>query len=171
MHDYNLYLDDSGVLAAKRLRDTRAAAMTTALQNTLNNTYSFNPPINGSISTESGALLVEKSIYSDCLFPLRNNQTDITDPTYTGKIQATDSIYVFHNTDGSVVNVRGNSTDSGNPMGPFQAPIIAFSWNGFTSLPYTYTPEDPGVLQSSVTSGAGAGVLTWTKDNWLKTAY
>ncbi len=171
VHNYNLYVDDSGVLAAKRLRDTRAAAMTTANQNTLNNTYSFNPPINGSISTEAGAILVEKSIYSDCLWPLRNNQTDITDPTYTGKIKATDSIYVFHNTDGSVVNVRGNSTDSGNPMGPFQAPIIAFSWNGFTSLPYTYTPEDPGVLQSSVISGAGAGALTWTKDNWLKTSY
>ena len=109
----------------------------------------------------------------DCHFPLRNNQTDVTDPTYTGKIKATDSIYVFHNTDGSVVNVRGNSTDSGNPMGPFQAPIIAFSWNGFTSL--LLWPHTPGgyrpCVQSSVTSGAGAGVLTWTKDNWLKVSY
>jgi len=76
-------------LAAKRLRDTRAAAMTAANQNTLNNSFSFNPPINGSISTEGGAILVEKSVYADCLFPLRNNQTDITDPTFTGKIKAT----------------------------------------------------------------------------------
>jgi pectate lyase len=171
VHDYNLYVDDSLVLAAKRLRDARAAAMSTADQNTLNNTYHFNPPINGAISTEGGAVLVEKSVYLDCLWPLRNNQTDITDPQYTGKIKALDSIYTFHNADGSTTNVRGNSTDAGNPMGPFQAPVIAFSWNGFTNLPYTYTPEDPASLQSSVQAGAGSGVLTWSKDNWLKTTY
>ena len=50
--------------------------MSTAGPNTLNNTYSFNPPINGAISTEDGAMLVEKSVYIDCLYPLRNNQTD-----------------------------------------------------------------------------------------------
>jgi len=41
-------------------------------------------------------------------------------------------------------------------------------------LPYTYTPDDPAQLQAIVTSptaGAGAGVLTWAKTNWLKTAY
>jgi hypothetical protein len=34
--------------------------------------------------------------------------------------------------------------------------------------------DDPGTLQAIVTSptgGAGAGVLTWAKTNWLKTAY
>ena len=171
VHDYNLYVDDSKVLVAKRLRDTRAAAMSTSDQNTLNNTYSFNPPVNGSISTESGALLVEKSVYLDCLWPLRNNQTDPTDPTYTGKVLATDTIYIFHNTDGTTTTVRGNSTDSGNPMGPFQAPIIAFSWNGYSTVPYTYTVDDPANLLSIEQAGAGAGALTWTKDNWLKTTY
>ena len=78
---------------------------------------------------------------------------------------------MFHNADGSVTNVRGNSTDSGNPLGPFQAPIIAFSWSGFASLPYTYTTDDPASLLSLVQTGAGAGALTWTKDNWLKTSY
>jgi len=171
VHNYNIYVDDTTLLAAKRLRDTRAAAMSSSAQNTLNNTYNFNPPINGSISTESGALLVEKSVYIDCLWPLRNNQTDPTDSTYTGKIQATDTIYVFDNTDGTTTTVRGNSTDSGNPLGPFQAPTIAFSWNGFSSLPYTYTLDDPSNLQSLLSAGAGAGTLTWSKDNWLKTSY
>ncbi|MDR3460674.1 MAG: immunoglobulin domain-containing protein [Verrucomicrobiae bacterium] len=170
VHDYNIYVDDTLVLAAKRLRDTRAAALSTANQNTLNNTYSFNPPINGSISTEGGALLVEKSVYIDCLWPLRNNQTDPSNPAYTGKIKSLDSIYQF---DGTVV--RGNSTDVGSPMGPFQAPIIAFSWNlPGNQLPYAYTPDDPAQLQAIVTSataGAGAGVLTWGKTNWLKTTY
>jgi pectate lyase len=170
VHDYNIYADDTLVLAAKRLRDTRAAAMSTANQNTLNNTYSFRPPINGSISTENGALLVEKSVYIDCLTPLRNNQTDPSNPQYTGKIKALDTIYQMDST-----VVRGNSTDSGNPLGPFQAPIIPFSWNLPTNqLPYFYNMDDPSQLQTIVTSptaGAGAGVLTWAKTNWLMTTY
>ena len=174
VHDFNNLVDDTDALAAKRLRDTRAAAMSTANQNTLNNTYSFNPPLNGSISTEGGAVLVEKSIYIDCLYPLRNNQTDVTDPTYTGKILGLDMIYQMDST-----VVRGNSTDSGSPLGPFQATIIPFSWNPASGapggvLPYTYTLDDPSNLQSIVTSptsGAGAGVLTWSKSNWLKTSY
>jgi pectate lyase len=171
VHNYNIYVDDSAALVAKRLRDNRAAALSTSLQATLNNTYSFNPPLNGSISTEAGAILVEKSVYIDCLFPLRNNQTDVTDPTYTGKIKALDTIYTLHNTDGTTTTVRGNSTDSGNPLGPFQAPIITFAWNTFSALPYAYTVDDPASLLSLVQAGAGAGALTWSKDNWLKTSY
>jgi pectate lyase len=172
VHNYDIYVDDSNVLVAKRLRDSIAATLSSGDQNTLNNTYSFNPPINGSISTEGGALLVEKSVYMDCLWPLRNNQTDVTDPTFTGKIQALDTIYDFLNADGSTTVVRGNSTDSGNPLGPFQAPIIPFSWNTSNGqLPYTYTTDDPSNLLSLVQAGAGAGVLTWSKDNWLKISY
>jgi pectate lyase len=170
VHDYNLYVDDTSVLAAKRLRNAKAATMSTADQNTLNNTYSFNPPINGAISTENGALQVEKSVYIDCLWPLRNNQTDPSNPAYTGKIRALDTIYQFDST-----VIRGNSTDPGNPMGPTQAPVIPFSWNlPGNQLPYAYYPDDPAQLQAIVTSptaGAGAGVLTWAKTNWLMTTY
>jgi pectate lyase len=174
VHDYNLYVDDTTVLAAKRLRDSIAATMSTADQNTLNDTYSFDPPVNGTISTEGGAIQVEKSVYIDCLWPLRNNQTDPSDPEYTGKIRALDCIYQFDST-----TLRGNSTDPGNPMGPFQAPVIPFSWNPGSGapggqLPYAYTPDDPAQLQNIVTSptaGAGANVLTWAKTNWLLTTY
>jgi pectate lyase len=175
VHDYNLFVDDTSVLAAKRLRNAIASTMSTADQNTLNNTYSFNPPINGAISTESGALLLEKSVYTDCLWPLRNNQTDPSNPQYTGKILGSDVIYHMDNADGTVTQVRGNSTDPGNPLGPFQAPIIPFSWNlPGNQLPYAYTPDDPAQLQAIVTSataGAGAGILTWNKTNWLVTSY
>src|SRR6185312_17117716 len=130
----------------------------------------IDPPVNSAISTEGGALLVEKSVYLDCLTPLRNNQTDVNNPAYTGKIQSLDSIYQFDDT-----AVRGNSTDPGNPMGPFQAAIIPFSWNlPGNQLPYTYIPDDPAQLKAIVTSptaGAGAGVLTWAKTNWLVTTY
>lgn len=175
VHDYNLFVDDTPVLAAKRLRDSIAATMSATDQNTLNNTYDFDPPINGAISTESGALLLEKSVYTDCLWPLRNNQTDPSDPEYTGKILGLDVIYHMDNADGSVTQVRGNSTDPGSPLGPFQAPIIPFSWNlPNNQLPYAYTPDDPTQLPAivtSATSGAGAGVLTWNKTNWLITSY
>jgi pectate lyase len=170
VHNYNLYADDTLGLAAKRLRDARANAMSPANRTTLNSTYSFNPFLNGSISTEGGAVLVEKSVYIDCLTPLRNNQTAPSDPTYTGKIKALDTIYQMDST-----TVRGNSTDSGNPLGPFQAPIIAFSWNlPGNQLPYSYNMDDPSQLQAIITSptaGAGAGVLTWAKTNWLITSY
>ena len=119
-------------------------------------------------------MLVEKSVYIDCATPLRNNQTDPSDPTYTGKILGLDTIYQMDST-----IVRGNSTDPGNPLGPVQAPIIPFSWNTNPGtpggqLPYNYTMDDPAQLQAIVTSptaGAGAGVLTWAKTNWLVTSY
>lgn len=175
VHDFNIYVDDSSVLAAKRMRDAVAATMSVADQNTINKTYDFEPPINGAISTESAALLLEKSVYSDCMYPLRNNQTDPSDPEYTGKILGTDVIYHMDNANGTTTDVRGNSTDPGNPLGPFEAPIIPFSWNlPNNQLPYPYTADDPAQLQAIVTSptaGAGAGVLTWNKTNWLITAY
>ncbi len=175
VHDYNLYVDDTTVLAAKRLRDAVAATMSTANQNTLNNTYSFDPPVNGTISTENGAILVEKSVYIDCLWPLRNNQTNPNNPAYTGKIMALDSIYHFDNP--PAPDYRGDSTNTIGlaDFGPKQAPVIAFSWNlPGNQLPYTYYPDDPAQLQAIVTSptaGAGAGVLTWNKTNWMVTSY
>jgi pectate lyase len=176
VHNYNIYVDGRGVLAARRLRDGIAAAMNTADRNTLNDTYNFKPPINGSISTEDGAMLIEKSVYIDCNWPLRNNQTDPSNPTYTGKIKGEDCIYIYHNADGSTTTVRGDSTDPGNPLGPFQAPIKPFSWNTTGGeRPYPAPPmDDPADLEAIVTSptgGAGAGVIQWDKVNWLKTTY
>ena len=160
VHDYNIYVDDTLGRAAKTLRD----------QHTVSSSYSFNPFLNGSISTEGGAILVEKSVYLECITPLRNNQTDPSNPVYTGKILALDTIYQKNG-----VVTRGNSTDPGSQLGPFQAPIIAFSWNlPGGVLPYSYTMDDPSQLQAIITSptaGAGAGVLTWNKTNWLMTAY
>ncbi len=121
VHNYNIYVYCTDVLAARRMRDARVAAMSPADQYTMENTYSFKPSINGSISTEDGAMLVEKSVYIDNNYPLRNNQTDPSNPIYTGKIKALDTIYSYLETNGSTTYVRGNSTDPGNPLGPFQA--------------------------------------------------
>lgn len=176
VHNYNIYVDDTGVLAARRLRDRIAAKLSAADRNTLNTKYNFKPPINGSISTENGAMLVEKSVYIDCNWPLRNNQTDPDNPIYTGKIKAEDSIYIYHEANGDTIYVRGDSTEPDNPMGPFQAPIIPFSWNTSDGeRPYPPPPmDDPNDLEAIVTNptaGAGAGVINWEKSNWLKTSY
>ncbi|MDD5010788.1 MAG: hypothetical protein PHQ00_01560 [Phycisphaerae bacterium] len=175
-HNYNIYVDCVGVLAARRLRDERFNAMSPADQLTFTNNYNFKPPINGSISTEDGALFVEKSVYIDCVYPLRNNQTDPSNPIYTGKIKAEDTIYVFHQTDGSTTYLRGDSTDPGNPLGPFQAPIKPFSWNTPDGerpypAPPMHDPCDLAAIVTSPTAGAGAGVINWEKSNWLKTTY
>ncbi len=176
VHDYNIYVDDTSVLAAKRLRDYIVATVVNlnkSSSNAMKNTYDFDPPVNGAISTENGALLVENSVYIDCLWPLRNNQTDVNNSAYTGKIMALNSIYQFDAT-----SFFGNSTnvpDGTNYFGPKQAAVIPFSWNlPGNQLPYTYTMDDPSQLSNIVTSataGAGAGVLTWDKTNWLMTAY
>jgi pectate lyase len=179
VHAYDLYVDDSAELAAHYMRDARAAALSSAAQGTLNGTYNFDPPLNGSISTEGGAVLIEKSVYLDSLWPLRNNQKDPANAAYTGKIAALDTLYVFHDAAGVATTVRGNSTDAGNPLGPSQAAIIPFSWSppagtswtSTTALPYSYTTDDPASLQAILSAGAGAGVLTWPKANWLKTSY
>jgi hypothetical protein len=163
VHDYNNYVDDTLAYAAKQFLTNHV----------VESKYSFNPPLNGSISTENGALLVEKSVYLNCLWPLRDNQTDITMSNYTGKIMALDTIYLNPRNNALT---RDNSTDPDSQLGPFQALIhFTFSWNlPGNQLPYTYTMDDPAQLQAIVTSptgGAGAGVLTWNKTNWLATSY
>lgn len=176
VHNYNLYVDDTVALQARRMRDAKAATTLTASQLTSFNNgspYKLRPFLNGTISTEGGAILVEKSIYSDCITPLRNNQTDPSDSAYTGKVLALDTIYRFNNADGSFTEVRGNSTDADSPLGPFQATIVPFAWTlAENQLPYATPPmDDPANLPAILEAGAGAGVLTWTKDNWLRTAY
>ena len=131
-------------------------------------TYSFDVTLNGSISTEGGAVLLEKSQFVDVLSPLRNNQVSASQPEYTGKILALDTLYSLRG-----VTFRGDSTTPGSPLAPVPAPEIAFTWNGFVTLPYAYATHDPSQLPSLLagTEGAGAGMLLWPKENWLKTAY
>jgi len=165
-HAYNLYVHNTAALAAKRLRATRAAAMNSTERGILNGDYSFDVTLNGAISTEDGAVLVEKCHFIDLTSPMRNNQTDPSNPAYTGKIRALDTIYTL---DATVF--RGDSEAAGSPLSPIPAAIKPFSWNGFTNLPYYYPLDEPAAVADMVTNSAGAGVLTWGKTNWLKTSY
>jgi pectate lyase len=170
-HAYDVYVNNAEAFAAKGARDAIVAAMTpsnAAKLNGSNATYSFDVTLNGAISTEGGAVLLEKSQLIGVIFPLRNNQKDATLTEFTGKILALDTLYQL----GSLV-FRGDSNTPGSPLAPVPAPELAFSWNGFASLPYVYTTRDPAQLPPLLTGseGAGAGKLIWTKENWLKTSY
>jgi pectate lyase len=170
-HAYNVYVNNAEALADKDLRNARVAAMSATNRARLTGgsaTYSFDVTLNGSISTEGGAVLLEKSQFVDVLSPLRNNQVSASEPEYTGKILALDTLYSLRG-----VTFRGDSTTPGSPLAPVPAPELAFSWNGFATLPYSYAPHDPSQLPSLLAGaeGAGAGTLFWPKENWLKTAY
>jgi pectate lyase len=170
-HAYNLYINNAEAFAAKGARDAIVAAMTPSNAAKLtgsNATFSFDVVLNGAISTEGGAVLLEKSQLIGVIFPLRNNQKDATLTEFTGKILALDTLYQR----GSLV-FRGDSNTPGSPLAPVPAPELAFSWNGFATLPYVYTTHDPTQLPPLLTGseGAGAGKLIWAKENWLKTSY
>jgi len=164
-------VNNAEAFAAKGARDAIVAAMTpsnAAKLNGSNATFSFDVVLNGAISTEGGAVLLEKSQLIGVIFPLRNNQKDATLTEFTGKILALDTLYQL----GSLV-FRGDSNTPGSPLAPVPAPELAFSWNGFATLPYVYTTHDPTQLPPLLTGseGAGAGKLIWAKENWLKTSY
>ena len=170
-HAFNIYVNNAEALAAKDLRNAIVSAMSSTNRAKLTGgsaTYSFDVTLNGSTSTEGGAAMLEKSRLVDVLSHVRNNQVSASQPEYTGKIIALDTLYSLRG-----VTFRGDSTTPGSPLAPVPAPEVTFSWNGFTTLPYAYAAHDPSQLRSLLTGveGAGAGALLWPKENWLKTSY
>ena len=97
-HVYNIVMDNETAWAAKK---KITPAMETALSG---KGYHFGVTSNGAISTEDGAVLVENSQIIDVSSPIRNNQADPADPSYTGKIRALNTQYSL---DG--VTYTGNS--------------------------------------------------------------
>ncbi len=161
-HAYNIVMDNEGARnAKKRLTSTMDKAIS-------RKGYHFGVTSNGAISTEGGSVLLENSVIIDVLNPLRNNQADANNKQYTGKIAAIDTIYSLDGT-----TFRGNSDSANSPLSPIPASIQSFAWNGFTSLPYSYTADDPTNLKARLTAsnGAGSGSLFWSKENWLGTSY
>jgi pectate lyase len=156
-HNYNNVMDSRGAYEASKL-------LPSSVESSLSSKgYNFHIVSNGSLSTEGGALLVEKSVMLGIQYPLRNNQKSASNATYTGKIKAVDTIYEYGNT-----TYRGNSTDNNSPLVPVPAKIIDFSWNGFSNLPYSYQLDDPSTLQNLLQQMTGAGVVSM---NWLKATY
>lgn len=163
-HVYNIAVNNSGSHAAsKRLTPEIAAAIAEA-------GYHFGVTSNGAISTEGGAVLLESSVITDVLYPVRNNQKGDLDPQFTGAIKAID---VQYSLDG--FEFSGGSDDPDSPLAPVPAPPIPFAWNTVSGeLPYPYEPDETSevaaLLSGDDGSGAGAGELYWSADNWLRTS-
>lgn len=166
VHVFNVLVDNVEAFAARQRRDELVAAMSPTSAARLSGSFSFSVTLNGAISTEGGAVLLERSALMDVASPVRNNQTDPTMASYTGKIRVLDTMYSLGGK-----SFRGGSEEAGSPLAPVPAPVLPFSWNGVPNLPYAYDAEDPAGLAASLNApdGAGAGRLTWPKERWLQT--
>ncbi|HEX5160968.1 MAG TPA: chitobiase/beta-hexosaminidase C-terminal domain-containing protein [Steroidobacteraceae bacterium] len=184
VHAYNLYVDSSNARLVKEMRDGIVAG-DPVLAAQLESNFHFGVTLNGSISTEGGAVQVESSVFFGVLTPLRNNQTDVTNPVYTGAIRgldiqhillASDTQYMpmasqqstFEDRGHTWASWRGDSGWPGSTLGPAQAPEIPFAWhNGAPTYPMTLDPVPS--LQALLTGpqGAGAGKIGMTTAQWL----
>lgn len=187
VHGYNLYIDSSNARIQKQVRDDVVAA-NPALAGPLSSTYSFNITSNGAISTEGGAVQIESSVFFGVLTPFRNNQTDVTNPAYTGAIRGLDIQHILLASDTQFMpessqqmtftdrgflwaSWRGDSDVAGSTLGPTQAPQIPFAWhNGTPVYPISVDPIEslPALLTGP--QGAGAGKIGMSTAQWLSVA-
>ena len=184
VHGYNLYIDSSNARIVKDMRD-RIAAENPSLASALQSTYSFGITLNGAISTEGGAVQIDSSVFFGVLTPLRNNQTDVTNPAYTGAIRANNVLHILFADDTLYMPVtsqqstfmdrgftwatwQGDSNAPTSTLGPSQAPQIPFAWhNGGITYPYTLDPVAALGPLLSGPQGAGAGKIGMTTVQWL----
>ena len=186
VHGYNLYIDNSNARIVKDMRDSVVAA-NSALAAALGSTYSFGITSNGAISTEGGAVQIEASVFWGVLTPFRNNQTDVTNPAYTGAIQGFDILHILLASDTTYMPAPnqdtftdrgylwagwlGDSGDAGSSLGPTQAAPIAFDWNnGGPSYPITLYPVAELAERVAGPQGAGAGKIGLSTAQWLRVA-
>jgi len=187
VHAYNLFVDSSNARIVKEMRDGIVAA-NPALATALNANYHFGITSNASISTEGGAVQIESSVFFGVLTPFRNNQTDVTNPQYTGAIRGYNIQHILLASDTSYMPLTsqqrtfsdrgyiwgvwtGDSDTPGSTLGPVQAPQIAFAWhNGGPAYPITLDPlaDLPALLTGP--EGAGAGKFGLTTQQWLQVA-
>jgi pectate lyase len=187
VHGYNLYIDSSNARLVKEMRDGIVAANPT-LATALNTTYHFGITSNASISTEGGTVQIEGSVFFGVLTPLRNNQTDVNNPAYTGAIRGYNIQHILLTSDTAYLPVAsqqtfftdrghdwavwtGDSDATDSPLGPVQAPQIPFAWhNGGPSYPITLDAlaDLPALLTGP--QGAGAGKIGMTSQQWLQVA-
>jgi hypothetical protein len=122
------------------------------------------------------------------LTPFRNNQTDVSNPQYTGAIRGFDIQHIVLASDTAYMPAasqqgtftdrgfvwatwQGDSETAGSTLGPVQAPQIEFAWhNGTPAYPMNVDPVAtlPALLTGP--QGAGAGKIGMTTQQWLKVA-
>jgi pectate lyase len=161
------------------------AAANPPLATALESTFRFGITSNGSISTEGGAVQIDSSVFFGVLTPLRNDQTDVTNPAFTGAIRAHDVLHILFASDTQFMPVasqqstfmdrgftwatwQGDSNAPDSTLGPTQAPQIPLVWhNGGPTYPTTLDPV--AMLGTLLTGpqGAGARRIGLTTGQWL----
>ena len=184
VHGYNLFIDSSNARLVKQMRDDVVAA-NPALAAQLASNYHFGITSQGAISTEGGAVQIDASVFFGVLQPFRNNQTDVTNPQYTGAIRGFDIQHILLASDTAFMPAssqqatfedrgylwaswRGDSGDVLSTLGPTQAPAIPFIWhNGGPTYLYHLDPVDSLGALLGGPQGAGAGKIGLTTAQWL----
>lgn len=180
---FNLLADSSNARTVKAWFDPIIQGSTNLAKDfTGTGSYHFGITSNGSISTEDGVIEVANSLYSGVLTPLRNNQTDVNDPTFTGSVVAANTQHELlasempiasqQSTFSALGNLwavwKGDSNFGNSTLGPVQAPAKYLSFKA--APPSAKALHAPTSLRSVLVSGAepaGAGKLSLTVPQWL----
>lgn len=180
---FNLFADSSNARTIKSWLDPIMQGNSSLVKDfSGSGAYHFGITSNGTISTEDGVIEVANNLYVGVLTPLRNNQADVSDATYTGSIVAVNTQHELLATDmpvasqqstysalGSLWAVwKGNSNDSKSTLGPVQAAPKYLSFK--TAPPAVKALHQPTQLRDVLVDGsepAGAGKITLTVPQWL----
>ena len=136
--------------------------------------------------TEDGVIEVANSLYAGVLTPLRNNQTDVNDPTFTGSVVAANTQHELlasempiasqQSTFNALGNLwavwKGDSNFANSTLGPVQAPAKYLSFKA--APPSAKALHAPTALRSVLVSGAepaGAGKISLTVPQWLNSLW
>jgi pectate lyase len=155
-HVFNCILDSSEAYNIKLMLESKYE---TELNKASKDGYKVGIISQGIVTTENGAVYVENSIFKGVSSIIKNNQANPSNSLYTGKFEVVNSIYELGG-----YQFKGGSNDAKTPFTTNQAPIIPFSFNGFTTLPYSYEMIDVEDLLL-ITDYTG---VTDSDFNWLK---
>jgi pectate lyase len=97
----------------------------------------------GIVSTEGGAVLMEKSRFIGIIEPIKTHQENILDPKYTGRYKVVDSEYIYQ-----FSYYRGGSNVFGSPWTSSNTNVATqpFYFRNYQYVPYRYNTVEPDVL-------------------------
>jgi pectate lyase len=180
---FNLFADSSNARVIKSWLDPIIQGSSSLAKDfSGSGAYHFGINSNGTISTEDGVIEVANSLYVGVLTPLRNNQADVNDPTFTGSVVAVNTQHELLATDmpaasqqstysalGNLWAVwKGDSNDSKSTLGPVQATPKYLSFKN--APPAAKALHQPTQLRTVLVDGAepaGAGKINLTVAQWL----
>jgi len=180
---FNILADSANARAIKAWLDPILLGSTNLAKDfTGTGSYKFGITSNGTISTEDGVIEVANSLYAGVLTPLRNNQTDVNDASFTGSVVAANTQHELlasempiasqQSTFNALGNLwavwKGDSNFANSTLGPVQAPAKYLSFKA--APPSAKALHAPTALRSVLVTGAepaGAGKVTLTVPQWL----